>query len=217
MNKIRSSYSPEERRRLVDCGVKAGKSNRSIAREMDIDEGTVRRDRKYLATPEHERSVRKERPRKIKAPVPMYTLGDAASLIRQQRRVLKVLKQWITEQRMVLKEIEYVLDEAGKQLFRGREFVKSFPIPTRKPEELLALVRPDSSKWADREAPDYWAEWLARWLAVCLPAQQELHEEIQRETSLWARDRAAGPYTDGTCLKPVTSVARATWIYSFWL
>lgn len=217
MNKIRSSYSPEERRRLVDCGVKAGKSNRSIAKEMDIDEGTVRRDRKYLATPEHERSVRKERPRKIKALVPMYTLGDAASLIRQQRRVLKVLKRWITEQRMVLKEIEDVLDEAGKRLFRGREFAKSFPIPTKNPEELLALVRPDSSKWADREVPDYWAEWLARcWPSACRRNKSSMRRySVRRPSGL--ETALPGPYTDGTCLKPVTSVARATWIYSFWL
>jgi transposase-like protein len=113
MNKIRSSYAPEERRRLVALGVQAGKSNRAIARELEIDEGTVRRDRRYLATPIHERPIRKERPRKIKVPVPIYTLDDRATVIRQKRRVLKVLKQWITEQRMVLYAIEEVLDKAS--------------------------------------------------------------------------------------------------------
>lgn len=49
--------SPEERRKFVALQVKAGKSNRAIAKELDVDEGTIRRDRKYLAIPECERPV----------------------------------------------------------------------------------------------------------------------------------------------------------------
>jgi hypothetical protein len=45
--KIRSSLPPEERRR-------------AIARELEVDEGTVRNDRMYLVTPEHDRQVKKE-------------------------------------------------------------------------------------------------------------------------------------------------------------
>ena len=43
--------SADERRKLVALGVQAGKSNRAIAKELGCDEGTVRRDRKFLATP----------------------------------------------------------------------------------------------------------------------------------------------------------------------
>jgi DNA-binding NarL/FixJ family response regulator len=43
--KIRSSLSSEERRWLVAFGVHAGKSNRAIARELGVDDGTVRNDR----------------------------------------------------------------------------------------------------------------------------------------------------------------------------
>jgi hypothetical protein len=94
---------------------------------------------------------------------------------------------------MVLDEIEHVLHDAGKQLFHGREFVKTLPIPTQKPEELLMPARPNPAKWGDLVPnPDYWSEWLARWLAVCLPGQGGLYELILRETSQWARDRAAG-------------------------
>ena len=56
--------SPAERRKRVALAVKAGRSNRAIGKELGVDEGTVRRDRKYLATPEDERPVRVPRPKK---------------------------------------------------------------------------------------------------------------------------------------------------------
>jgi transposase-like protein len=62
MNTARSGPSPQERRRLVALGVQTGRSNRAIAKELDVDEGTGRRDRKYLGAPECERAVKKERP-----------------------------------------------------------------------------------------------------------------------------------------------------------
>jgi hypothetical protein len=112
--KIGSSLPPEERRPLVAFGVHAGKSNRAIARELKVDEGTVRRDRKHLATPGHDRQVKKERPKKPRTPKPMYMVDDRASVIRHKGRVLRAVKHWIEEERMVLNEIEHVLHEAGK-------------------------------------------------------------------------------------------------------
>jgi len=192
MNQDQSKFTPEERRLLVARGVQAGKSNRAIAKKLGVDEGTVRNARKYLATPEHERPVKKERPRKFKVPVPIYTLDDRASLLRQKGRVLKAAKHWIAEQHMVLNEIEHVVHDAGGQLFQSRALVRRMPIPTQKPEELLLPTRPNASKCADFiPNPDYYAGWLARWLAVCLPGQDDLYDEILRETSQWARNRAA--------------------------
>jgi DNA-binding NarL/FixJ family response regulator len=45
--------SPTQRRRFVALGVAAGKSNRAIVKELNVDEGTIRRDRRFLATPEN--------------------------------------------------------------------------------------------------------------------------------------------------------------------
>ena len=47
---VPTQLSPTERRKRVALGVKAGKSNRAIAKELGVDEGTIRRDRKFLAT-----------------------------------------------------------------------------------------------------------------------------------------------------------------------
>ena len=51
-NVVPVPLTPTERHKFVALGVKAGKSNRAIAKELGVDEGTVRRDRKFLATPE---------------------------------------------------------------------------------------------------------------------------------------------------------------------
>jgi IS30 family transposase len=65
-NTIDKKLTPTERHDFVALGVKTGKSNRAIAKELGVDEGTVRRDRKFLATPENERPVKVPRPKKAK-------------------------------------------------------------------------------------------------------------------------------------------------------
>ena len=57
----------------------------------------------------------------------------------------KVLRLWITEENMVLTEIEYVLREAGKHLHQGRGLLKHLPVPTKTPAELMAATRPSRS------------------------------------------------------------------------
>lgn len=146
-----------------------------------------------LKTSEHERTSKLQRTTKTKTPKPMYTVEDLATVMRQKGRVVKAAKHWTMEQGMVLNEIESVIHEAGKRLFVSREFVKTIPVPTQKPDELLIPSRPDTRSCGDFiPNPDYWAKWLARWLALCLPGQQQLYDQILRERSQWARDRAAG-------------------------
>ena len=103
MNTLNDKLSPAERRKLVALGTRAGKSNRAIAKELNVDEGTVRRDRKFLDTPEHLRPVKKERPKKVK---PAYDPDDTASLELHFQRMSRALRLWIAEEKMVLNEIE---------------------------------------------------------------------------------------------------------------
>ncbi len=112
--------SPTERRLRVALGVRLGKSNRAIAKDLGVDEGTVRRDRKFLATPKHLRPVKKGRPKKPKKVEPAYNADDPDTVERDFRRGSKALKVWIAEEKMVLNEIEYVLHEAGKRLWVGQ-------------------------------------------------------------------------------------------------
>jgi len=179
-----------ERRQLVALKVRAGKSNRAIAKELEVDEGTVRRDRKFLKTPEHLRPVKKERPKKPKKVRPAYNPDDDTSLELHLRRMSRVLRAWIAEQNMVLPEIDHVLHEAGKHLYVGPAWLRDIPIPTESPAELIPITRPDGSVWGDFVPnPDFWAVWLARWLARCLPNQHALHQRLLNETSLWAHSQ----------------------------
>ena len=104
--------------------------------------------------------------------------------------VTDAVKHWVAKEGMVLNEIEDVLHGARKRLDFGRRRVQSRPAPRRSPEELIALARP---KNRDKDEiipnPDFWADWLARGLALCFPRQEELQEEVLRETAVWARSR----------------------------
>jgi transposase len=180
--------SPTERRKFVALRVKAGKSNRAIAKELDVDEGTIRRDRKFLAIPEHERPVKAPRPEKPKKvrPVKVLEPGELSRL--RFQNMLDVVKHWIGEQGITLPDIEYVLHEAGRRLYQGRSIVRGLPNSPHTPAKLLPMTRPNYEIEDYMPAKlEYCADWLARWLACCLPREEARQDEFLRETSLWAR------------------------------
>lgn len=189
MSMSTGSLTPEERREFVARGVRARKSNRAIAKELDVDEGTVRRDRKFLATPEHERPIKAERPKKPKRIRPAYHPDDIASLELHVRRMLKVLKAWITEEGVLITEIEDILHGASKNLYLHRDSLcERIQVPTQSPKDLIPVARPTPLSEDELiPSPDYWARWMARWLAICLPGQEELQKRLFHEVSLWAR------------------------------
>jgi hypothetical protein len=166
----------------------AGKSNRAIAKELAVDEGTVRRDRKFLATPIEERPVKaapRRRPRKLR---PAYNPEDAASVALYFRRMTRVLRRWIVDEHMILVDLEHLLDQAGKRLFYSRESLKKLPVPTKSPPELLPLTRPGGPVEDNTPSDlDFRTDWLARWIACCLPREKALQDQLLRETSMWAR------------------------------
>jgi hypothetical protein len=81
-----------------------------------------------------------------------------------------------------------VLPEAGKLLHRHRYSVSQLRAPVRGPDEILSLTRPTGA--VEDYMPSklgFYAEWLARWLACCLPQEEELQDEFLRQTSIWVR------------------------------
>jgi hypothetical protein len=183
---------PTERHRFVALGVKAGKSNRFIAKELGVDEGTVRRDRKFLATPENERPVRVPRPKKPKQPKKERPVRELTPEERHQQYwqlMLSVVKLWISQEGLIPPDLEeHVLPGAGKLLHQHKHFLSQLPDPVKSPDELLSLTRPTRAveDYMTSKLPFY-AEWLARWLACCLPRDEELQDEFLRQTSIWAR------------------------------
>jgi hypothetical protein len=106
----------------VVLGVQAGKSNRAIAKELSVDEGTVRLDRKFLTTPENERSIRVSWPKKSKEPKKEKPVRELTPEERRQQHwelMLSVVNLWITQEDLILPDLElHVLPEAGKLLHR---------------------------------------------------------------------------------------------------
>jgi transposase-like protein len=180
--------TPPERRRFVALGVRGDKSNRAIAKELGVDEGTVRRDRKYLATPAEERPIKPALRIRLRKVRPAFNPGDSASRGLHFRRMTRVVRLWIVEEHMILPDVEHVLDEAGNRLFYSRESLKKLLVPTRSPTELLLLTRPADPVEDDMPPKlEFHADWLARWIACCLPREEALQDQLLRETSMWAR------------------------------
>jgi hypothetical protein len=169
--------TPTERRKLVDLGIKAGKSNRAIAKEVDVDERMIRLDRKFLATPENERPFKIPRPKKPKSPQLHW------------KQMLTAVKRWITQEGLIRPDLElFVLPEADKLLHRNRRTQSQLQEPVKSPDELLSLTRPPYA--VEDYMPSklgFYAEWLAEWLACCLPREEQLQDEFLRQTSIWAR------------------------------
>ena len=183
---IPARLSPTERREIVALGVRCGKSNRAMAKELGVDKGTVRRDRKFLATPENERPAKLPRPKKER---PVRELSPDERRRRRLQQVLAIVQLWIAQEGLLLPDLEpFVLPEAGKRLYEHRQSLSQLPEPVKSPDELLSLTRPTYA--VENYMPSklgFYADWLARWLAGCLPREEELQNEILRQTSIWAR------------------------------
>lgn len=94
----------------------------------------------------------------------------------------------------VAEAVEYAVHEAGKLLWNAGDALKSFRTPAGTAYKLFAKAQPIET--LEHQAAgdlDFWATWLARWLALCLPGDEGLQDEVLREISKRAR-LSARPY-----------------------
>jgi hypothetical protein len=175
-----------ERRNRVALELQAGKSCRAIARELGVDDKTIGTDKTFLETPEDQRIIKVRRQRK---PPPRPNHDQLLN------RMLKALQTWIFAQKLILPDIEWVLNKAGRLLHAGRKVVGGLPESTLRPAKLLEATRPESdvvegmsakdAAWANNE---HCAKWLARCLACYAPREEGLRDDLLRLTSIWARE-----------------------------
>ena len=179
MTTMAISLSPTERRERVALAANHAKLNRVLARELGVDESTIRRDRIFLATPVEDRPVKK--PKKVR------TVREV-SPEKRLKRLLKAGQSLITQHTAVLSDVIYILDKTGRFLHRNRPHVEDLPENLGTPFELIALAKPKKPVEDDSTGLEYRADWFANWLAFCLPKEEELRDKVLREISLWARE-----------------------------
>ena len=89
--------------------------------------------------------------------------------------ILEIAQGRTLDQGLTLAEIEYVLCLANSllSLYRGRIAAETLPASLRTPSELMAWARPERAE-NDMTGLEQSAHWLARWLVLCLPGDQDL-------------------------------------------
>ena len=194
-----------ERREKVMSAKAKGLSNRSIARELGVDEGTVRRDLDYLSTPVADRPPerrvgRKERSlqskpaqrqpvrgKSVTRTTPRYREGDLQSLTRQKRKILTALVAWYRDCRLAPRDAEEIVHDAGKALWDYRETLPSLPIPHEAPAEVILAAKPKAPLVDGLQHVAYHGSWLARALLLNLPDQEDARDEVLIELVKIAR------------------------------
>ena len=181
---VPTRLTPTERRKFVALGVKAGKSNRAIGKELGVDEKMIRLDRKFIATPVENRpsnARRQKRPRNEA----VRQLSPEKAREQRVQSLCKVAKFWITQEGLILPDIEYIVDKAGKLLYKNRLALENIPISLRSPSELIVWTRPERTE-DDVTGLEHYGKWLARWLALCLRGEENLQDEVRSQISIWA-------------------------------
>jgi hypothetical protein len=162
------------------------KSNRAIGKELGVDEKMVRLDRRFLATPVEDRPPPAAPPKKPTKERPVRELTPEKIREQRMQSLLEVAQLWITREGLILPDIEFILDKAGKLLYKDRLSLKNIPISLRSPSELIVSARPERTE-DDVTGLEHYGKWFARWLALCLQGEEELQDDVRRQILKWAQ------------------------------
>ena len=113
----------------------------------------------------------------------------AKSIHLQKARTLEAVKAWHKAERLRPRDAEDLAHEAGKLLWIDGYKIQGVPPPKQAPEALISQCRPNESLTDDLQYDSYYAEWLARLLAACLPGDESAQDEVLRDLKIWARDQ----------------------------
>src|SRR4051794_20260895 len=141
MTETLNLYNIEERRKFVALPANTKKSNRALAKEMGISEGTVRGDRKWIALLDKNPVGKANEPKKplelsVKKPY------DPSNVQRHRERMLAAAKLWLLQAGVVRADVEWIVSETSKQLFLKRIEFTNLGSPAQSPEFLIPVLRP---------------------------------------------------------------------------
>jgi hypothetical protein len=184
---VNSNKRSSEVRRMLVARADKERSNRALAKELEVTEGTIRRDREYLATPADLRP-------KGRAPRSVTRVAkrpyNPKNIQRHHLLMLSSAQQWLKRQPLTVADVEHVVHGAGKELWIHGPTIAHFPPPEESPAALwIATIPPYKAEDYMPAMLNFCTEWLARWLARCLPGQEEAQDEMLREISAFAKER----------------------------
>jgi len=106
---------------------------------------------------------------------------------RRLKEVLTAAKSWILGHTTVLADVEFILEKAGKLLYDHRVYLRGMAIRQESAAELVMVARPRTPVEAGAAELEFLGDWLARWIALCFPAEEQLRDQVLREIAIWAR------------------------------
>ncbi len=126
-----------------------------------------------------------------KCPMTSLTEIQQSAADPRLRALLETARSWTLEQGLILAEVECVLCLASRLLhmYRGRLTAERLPASLRTPYELMAWARPERAE-NDVTGLEQSAHWIARWLVLCLPGDQDLQGAACSVILVQARSQA---------------------------
>jgi hypothetical protein len=140
-------------------------SNRAIAKELGVDEATIRNDRKALAMPAGERK-KPGRPREWR---PRYDPSDPESRDKYKAAAMKTLLVWFKDQGVSRPYLQQLLEIVPRRnYFEGIDSL--FPgLPVRRFGELFEFAHPTLHAHENDQWIEFIILWCRRWLFAALP------------------------------------------------
>ena len=155
---------------LVRQGLDLGKSQRQIACELGVDEGTIRRDIKKLQLPEiarlaveagdsAEQYLRAARTDAAQAEIQARMAQEKSNSCHSDA-LAKVVLDWLDKKDLVVADEERILDSAERVLWTVGD---SLATPRRNPQKVLA-------RFERGELPDYMPARIEHYISVLVEA-----------------------------------------------
>ena len=198
----KSATNPMSRRdRLfrVQVGIAAGRSNRRLAKELGVDEGTIRRDRLTLLLSKEEVQavragaaveplLRKQERRKAATAREKHEAAERDSQF-LTNRLIKLIVNWLNEFSLILPDMLHIIMGVDRWSWEHGTRMTAY-IPDAKIRATIEATKPKADDHLEVFALiEFLKEWLFRWMVIVEPdrdvrdrALTKIRQELERQS-----------------------------------